>query len=101
MNMADAGRMMGHDQLFKQLLQAFFADFLQLFDAETAAALDLTTVTFRDAEVFTDVPQGERRTADLIAQVQTVQGTPELILVHVEIQREREPDFGRRMWHYY
>lgn len=38
----------GHDQLFKQLLQAFFADFVRLFDPETAAQLDLSMVSFRD-----------------------------------------------------
>lgn len=91
----------GHDQLFKQLLQAFFADFVRLFDPETAAALDLTTVAFRDTEAFTDIPQGERRVADLVAQVQTIEGMPELVLIHVEIQRERERRFPWRMWQYY
>jgi len=91
----------GHDQLFKQLLQAFFTDFLSLFDPEVATALDLSTVSFRDTEAFTDIPQGERRLADLVAQVATVDGVDELILVHVEIQREREAQFPQRMWQYY
>jgi len=91
----------GHDQLFKQLLQAFFADFVRLFDPETAAQLDLSTVSFRDTEAFTDIPQGERRTADLVAEIQTLAGLAELILMHVEIQREREARFPRRMWQYY
>jgi len=97
---ASAGRI-GHDQLFKQLLQAFFPEFLRLFDPETAAALDLGTVSFRDTEAFTDIPHGERRLADLVAQVATKDGTDELILVHVEIQREREVTFPQRMWQYY
>ncbi len=59
----------GHDQLFKQVLEAFFPDFLRLFDPDTAAQLDLTAVTFRDTEVFTDIPQGARRTADVVAEV--------------------------------
>ncbi len=91
----------GHDQLFKQLLQAFFADFMRLFDPETAAQLDLSTISFRDAEAFTDIPQGERRTADLVAEIRTLAGLKELILAHVEIQREREARFPRRMWQYY
>src|SRR5579875_169098 len=91
----------GHDQLFKQVLQAFFADFLRLFDPELAANLDLDTVTFRDAEAFTDIPQGERRTADLVVQVRTLAGLAELILIHVEVQRKREPGFPARMWEYY
>ena len=91
---------MGLDQLFKQLLRAFFAEFLRLFDPETAARLDLDTIEFRDTEAFTDIPQGERRTADLVAQVRTVTGAPELVLIHVEIQREREARFPWRMWQY-
>jgi hypothetical protein len=91
----------GHDQLFKQLLQAFFADFLRLFDPETAARLDLDTITFVNPEVFTDFPQGERRTADIVVQVRTRDGDTELILIHVEVQRKREPDFPWRMWQYY
>src|SRR2546421_12532373 len=91
----------GHDQLFKQVLEAFFPDFLRLFDPETAARLDLTTVTFRNPEVFIDLPQGERRTADVVAEVRSLEGEPELVIVHVEIQREREPHFGHRMFQYY
>src|ERR671930_479234 len=91
----------GHDQLFKQVLEAFFPDFLRLFDPDTAAHLDLTTVTFRNPEVFIDLPQGERRTADVVAEVRSLEGEPELVIVHVEIQREREPDFSRRMFQYY
>lgn len=92
---------MGHDQLFKQLLRAFFAEFLRLFDPATAARLDLDTIEFRDTEAFTDIPQGERRTADLVVQVRTVEGVPELVLIHIEIQREREARFPWRMWQYY
>ena len=92
---------MGHDQLFKQLLRAFCAEFLTLFDPETAARLDLDTLTFQDTEAFTDIPQGERRTADLVAGVRTREGQPEAILVHVEIQRVREVRFPWRMCQYY
>ena len=95
--MTDGSGSGGHDQLFKQLLQAFFADFLRLFDPETAARLDLDTMTFVNPEVFTDFPRGERRTADIVVQVQTLDGDAELILVHVEVQREREPDFPWRI----
>lgn len=93
--------MAGHDQLWKQVLQAFFPDFVRLFDATTAAGLDLSSVEFRDSEAFTDIPHGERRIADLVAQVRTVAGDPELVLVHVEIQRVRQADFSQRMWQYY
>jgi len=47
---------MGHDQLFKQVIESFFADFLRLFAPDNAARLDLSTVTFLNMEVFTDIP---------------------------------------------
>lgn len=92
---------MGHDQLFKLLLQAFFADFVGLFAPDAAAALDWSTLTFRDAEMFTDLPQGERRAADLVAQAYTLGGLRRLILLHVEVQRRRQAHFPLRMWQYY
>ena len=96
-----SGAYIGHDQLFKQLLQALFADFLRQFDPETAGALDLRSITFRDTEAFTDVPQGERRLLDLVAEIPAKVGTSRLVLVHVEVQRAQEPDFPKRMWVYY
>lgn len=92
-----------HDQLMKQVLQEFFADFLRLFDPQTAAGLDFAAgVTFRNTETFTDLPQGALLVPDVVAEVRTQEGQPELVIVHVEIQREREAeDFPRRMWRYY
>lgn len=47
-----------HDQLMTQALQDRFANVLRLFDP-AAAKLDLDAgVTFRNAETFTDFPQG-------------------------------------------
>lgn len=66
-----------------------------------AAALDWSTLTFRDAEMFTDLPQGERRAADLVAQVSALGGLQRLILLHVEVQRQRQARFPLRMWQYY
>lgn len=79
---------MAHDQLFKELLRAFFSEFLELFYPEVAARLDFTRVTFLDKEVFTDVPEGSRRELDLLAQVCTLDGEPKLILIHVEVQAQ-------------
>jgi hypothetical protein len=92
---------MAQDQQFKDLLQAFFGEFLELFYPDVAARLDLARVTFLDKETFTDVPEGSRREADLVAHVFTQSGEPELILVHVEVQTQRRLDFTYRMWEYY
>ena len=36
-----------------------------------------------------------------MAQIHTHEGTPELILVHIEVQLRPEPDFAQRMFQYY
>lgn len=92
---------MGHDQLFKDFLRAFFRDFLELFFPDAAARLNFDTVHFLDKELFTDIPDGSLREADLVAQAETVDGEPELLLVHLEVQAERERDFSARMYQYY
>ena len=70
---------MPQDQLFKELIQEFFREFMELFYPDIAARLDFGTVSFLDKERFTDLPEGVRREADLVAQVQTKTGEPELI----------------------
>jgi len=69
-----------HDQLMKQALQERFADFLRLFAPEAADGLDLDAgVTFRNAETFTDLPQGALLVPDIVAEVSTRAGVPELV----------------------
>ncbi|MGH8066228.1 MAG: Rpn family recombination-promoting nuclease/putative transposase [Candidatus Entotheonellia bacterium] len=82
-------------------MQAFFHEFLELFFPEVAARLDFGRVVFLDKEVFTDVPEGSRRELDLVAQVYTQDGAPELILLHIEVQAQREREFPYRMFEYY
>ena len=92
---------MAHDQFFKELFQAFFDSFMELFFPDAAARLDFSSVEFLDKEMFTDIPQGAVRHADLVAQVRTREGEPELIVVHIEVQARRDRDFGARMAQYY
>jgi predicted transposase/invertase (TIGR01784 family) len=92
---------MGHDQLFKAVLERLLRDFLELFFPEVAARLDFETLRLHDKEVFANVPAGEVREADVVAQLQTRDGEPEIILVHVEVQARAETDFARRMFEYY
>lgn len=91
---------MSHDQLFKDLLRAFFADFLALFLPDIAGGVDTTDIAFLDTQTFTDVPDGALRIADVVAQVHTREGTPAVVLVHTEIQTQRGADLGKRMWGY-
>lgn len=54
-----------------------------------------------DKELFTDFPEGSLRQTDILTEVFTLEGEPELILVHIEVQARRESDFAFRMWEYY
>ncbi len=91
-----------HDQLFKELLQAFFADFIRIVLPDLAERLRLDQPRFRDKERFTDTTDGEHRYLDLVAEVETLEGEMDLVLVHVEIEAEaRGSDaMGHRMWRY-
>lgn len=92
---------MAHDQLFKELLRAFLREFMELFFPQVAERLDWTRVTFPDKEVFTDVPEGSVRRADTVALVPTLDGDPELVLIHVETQSERRTEVRFRVFEYY
>lgn len=92
---------MRHDQLFKAVLQNCFDDFLKLFYPDVAERLDFATLRFLEKELFTDFPEGSRREADIVAEVKTHDGDPEIVLVHVEVQARTRGDFARRMFQYY
>ncbi|HLJ57637.1 MAG TPA: hypothetical protein VKT77_21560 [Chthonomonadaceae bacterium] len=47
------------------------------------------------------MPQGAQREADLVAQVYSLEGEPELILTHIEVEAERRGSFAERMHEYY
>jgi len=91
----------GQDQLFKTILEGLLQDFLELFFPEAAARLDFATLRFVDKEIFANVPAGEVREADVVARLETREGDPEIVVVHVEIQAEHKSDFPRRMFEYY
>ena len=93
--------MTDHDQLFKQILKAFFAELIELIDPILAAELRSDAVKFLDKETFSEIPQGERAIVDLVGEVPTRAGKPQLILVHVEIEGEFRTSMAERLWLYY
>ena len=46
------------DQVFKDILHAFFEDFLALFLPELAAEIEPGSITFLDPEIFTGIRRG-------------------------------------------
>ncbi len=92
---------MGHDQRFKEFLHAFLRDFLRLFLPDVENRLDFQNVEFLDTELFTDRLEGRPREADVVVKLDTRDGSPELVLIHVEVQLRPGQDFGARMFEYY
>ena len=89
-----------HDRLFKELLETFFAEFVELFFPEVYQAIDLTHLNFYQQEIFTDVTVGEKHVVDLLAETR-LKGEEGLILIHVENQAYVQKDFAERMFVYF
>ena len=70
-----------HDQIFKNLIEAFFREFMQLFFASIAEQIDFSTVEFLRKEYFTDVQLGKRRAMDLVVKVRLVNGQVRFVLI--------------------
>ncbi|MDQ2687169.1 MAG: Rpn family recombination-promoting nuclease/putative transposase [Armatimonadota bacterium] len=91
---------MDHDRLFKELLTTFFAEFLDLFLPEVSAYVDRDSFQFMDKEIFIDVNAGEKHEADIVVRAR-FRNEEAFFLVHVENQAKAQPNFNRRMFHYF
>jgi hypothetical protein len=106
--------MVDHDQRFKTLLKAFFAEFFRAFFPAWADRFDFSRVDWLEQEAFTDPPRGERRSLDLVARLPLRPGVPPpapapgegadpwLTLIHVEIEsQDTVAPLRPRMFTYY
>ena len=91
---------MDHDGLFKELLDKFFLEFVDLFLPSVAEFLDRGSLVRLDKEIFSDFPAGERLEADLVVKAR-FKGEDTCFLVHVEHQAQPAPAFARRMFRYF
>lgn len=89
-----------HDQHFKKLIETCIADLVRIVAPRIAPKLHLDRPTFLDKEQFTDTREGEHRRLDLVAQVSSIRGDPELVIVHVEVEAQARRTMGRRLLDY-
>ena len=89
-----------HDRLFKELIETFFFDFVDLFLPEIAHYLDRDSISFLDKELFTDVTSGESHEVDLVVKGR-FKGKETFFLIHIEAQSSSESGFARRMFRYF
>lgn len=89
-----------HDQLFKRLLELFFAEFMEGFFPRASRAIDSQDVTFLPLVTYSDIPLGEKHEVDVLVQTK-LRGEPGMVLVHIEPQASHQKDFNERMFRYF
>jgi hypothetical protein len=92
-----------YDSPWKQILEIYFEAFLAFFFPEAHAGIDWTRgYLLLDQELQQVVREAElgRRTVDKLVQVWLLGGEEVWVLVHVEIQSQRDSDFAERMYVY-
>lgn len=75
--------------------------FVRLFFPEEANHLNFDELRFLDKELVINLPEQTLRITDVVAEVATLAGGKETILVHVEIESNPQRRFPRRMFEYY
>src|SRR5690625_461358 len=89
-----------HDLLFKELIQTYFEQFIDLFFPEIHTNIDFSTVKFLTGELIPDALKRRKKIVDILVEVKWKE-TDTLILIHVEPQSYKQKDFTERMFHYY
>lgn len=89
-----------HDQLFKELIGNFFAEFIEVFFPEFYKLIDFESIKPLSEELFTDLIDGENRRVDLVIEAR-LKGEETLIVIHVEPQSSYQEDFHERMFLYF
>lgn len=88
-----------HDPLYKELIKAFFKEFIQFAVPELDELIDYKTVKFLDKEIH-DIFSNEEKRLDLLTEV-TVKNKKEIIHIHIEIESKKDIRFNFRMWDYF
>ncbi len=109
-----------HDRLYKELLQTFFKEFMDLFFPKVSAAIDYTHLKFLSEEVFSGLVGGTTERVDLVVETKLLEEgearevgqvhknkpnirsklNKTLIIIHLEPQSYHESDFPERMFLY-
>lgn len=93
-----------YDGAWKEALEHYLHPFLELCFPVVAAGINWQVrPEFLDKElqeVVRDAELGKQR-ADKLVKVQRLDGTEEWLLIHVEVQGQRDPGLPRRMFQYH
>lgn len=92
--------MIDHDQLFKELLRACFAEFIKAFLPEVYVYLDTRSLEFIEQESVDETTQHEKLAVDILVKAR-FKGELTCFLIHVEAQASKKHWSGRRMFTYF
>ncbi|MGM7721406.1 hypothetical protein [Metabacillus sp. Hm71] len=93
-----------YDGLWKKLIYELFEEFVLFFAADLYEEIDfLKEPEFLQQELFQEFIQEKkgRQVADQIVKVFLKSGEEKWVLIHIEVQGDRESDFSKRMFRYY
>ncbi len=92
-----------YDGAWKEALEEYFAEFTALLFPAIHAEIDWTRgYKFLDKELQQISPESEigQRRADALVRVWRKDGTEAWVLIHVEVQSQKDPTFAERMYVY-
>ncbi len=89
-----------HDQLFKRLIETFFAEFMHFFFPDVHNQLDFTHLRFLPKEMYADLTAGEKREVDLLVETK-LRKSRCLLIIHTEHQESHQKQFAERMYLYF
>ena len=96
--------MTDYDSPWKEALDVYIEAFLRLCFPILAAQIDWSVAPImRDKELLQIAPQSElgSRTVDKLVEVKLLSGDVGWLLIHVEVQSQRDAEFARRMFVYF
>ena len=89
-----------HDQLFKQLIHTFFAEFMEAFFPEIQEHIDFSVLKPLSEQMYTDLIDGESRTVDILIETK-LKNEDTIIIIHIEPQSYHQTNFNERMFQYF
>jgi len=95
-----------YDKLWKGVIETFAQDFICFFFPRSDQVFDFTRgIEFLDQELLMISPPEDQkfktRYVDKLIKLFTQTGTEEFILIHAEVQGQRDDDFAKRLFTYY
>ena len=89
-----------HDKLFRTAFELFLRDLVEIVRPQLAATLDLDHARILPAKLFTDFRKQGLREPDVVAEVRTLDGEENLLVVHVDVEGRFRKAMDERMMEY-